>query len=68
MIVTTRCPHCKKAGCVTGVNSKGYVAWQNGALIQNALPELSADERERLVTGVCPRCWTEYYTIGEDDA
>lgn len=28
-----------------------------GALIQRCLPMLSADDRERLISGTCPKCW-----------
>ena len=31
--------------------------WQGGALIQNAMPDLSADEREFIMTGVTPEEW-----------
>jgi len=31
-----------------------YRAWKGGELIQEALPRLSADEREFLMTGITP--------------
>ena len=31
--------------------------WENGALIQNAFPHLSADDREFLMTGMTPGEW-----------
>lgn len=31
--------------------------WENGELIQNAFPNLSADEREFLLTGITPDEW-----------
>ena len=37
------------------VSSKGLFRWQTqGAMIQDALPELSADDREFLLTGMTP--------------
>lgn len=33
------------------------LAWRNGMLIQDALPELSAEDREFLISGLCPDCW-----------
>lgn len=30
----------------------GYLAWENGQLIQDALPDLTADQRELLLTGL----------------
>lgn len=35
-------------------------AWVNGALIQNAMPHLSPDDREFLMTGVTPEEWMEF--------
>ena len=39
-------------------------AWSNGALIQNAMPNLNADEREFIMTGITPSEWTAMF--GED--
>lgn len=36
----------------------GFVAWRlDGELIQQALPELTADEREILISGICGKCF-----------
>jgi len=34
-----------------------FEAWQSGALIQDAFPELSADAREFIKTGISPTEW-----------
>lgn len=31
--------------------------WHNGELIQNVMPNLSADDREFLMTGITPEEW-----------
>ena len=36
---------------------EGLAAWKSGVLIQNALPELSDDEREALISSTHPWCW-----------
>jgi hypothetical protein len=36
-------------------------AWRSGALIQNAMPNLSADEREFIMTGITPDVWEELF-------
>jgi hypothetical protein len=36
-------------------------AWRSGALIQNAMPQLSADEREFIMTGITPDVWEELF-------
>lgn len=35
----------------------GYKAWNEGALIQNAFPNLSPQKREFLLTGLTPEMW-----------
>ena len=39
-------------------------AYNNGALVQNAFPNLSADDREFIMTGVTAEEWTDAF--GED--
>ena len=36
---------------------EAYIKWANGALIQRVMPELTADQREILISGTCPGCW-----------
>ena len=33
--------------------------WRSGVLIQNAMPNLSADEREFIMTGITEEEWNE---------
>ena len=35
--------------------------WENGALIQDALPYLSADDRELLISGTCGACYDKMF-------
>jgi len=32
-------------------------AWEQGMLVQSAMPDLSADEREFIMTGITPNEW-----------
>jgi|TARA_R110000824_G_scaffold348713_1_gene535436 uncharacterized protein (DUF779 family) len=41
------------------VSEKQITLWQEGALIQDVMPDLSADEREFLMTGITPSEWHE---------
>ena len=43
------------------VTSEQIYAWQNGTLIQNAMPNLSADDREFIMTGITPEVWNETF-------
>ena len=54
--VGRECPFCGKYHEVV-VSESDYCAWQGGERIQNAMPYLSANEREILMTGICSDCW-----------
>ena len=45
------------------MDPKGVVAWQEGELIQNALPDLTAEERELLISRYCNKCFIKF-TMG----
>jgi hypothetical protein len=64
MIVYTRpCVMCRMPAILTDVDPHGYAAWKElGWNIQDALPELSADERELLMTGTHAHCWEKMWT------
>ena len=55
IIIQSTCPFCGKTHTVE-VEFTAYAAWKNGELIQNAMPNLSATEREQLISGLCPAC------------
>ena len=65
-VINTTCPFCGKTTPVQIRRAADYHAWQNGALAQDAFPYLSADEREMLISGICPTCWDNMFS-GEDD-
>lgn len=54
--LSRRCPGCKVES-VIDVPLEGYNRWLRGAKVQDALPTLSPDARERVLTGYCPECW-----------
>ena len=54
------CPRCRQV-VVVEADPKGYRAWRSGALIQDALPNLSDTEREMLMTGFCAACQEEIF-------
>ena len=39
------------------VTQEQLSSWESGVLIQNAMPNLSADEREFIKTGITPAEW-----------
>lgn len=43
------------------VPTSGLEAWLNGELIQRAMPEVSADDREFLKSGISPTGWSQAF-------
>jgi len=49
---------CKKHFYFT-LDRVKYKAWERGGLIQEALSELSADDRQQLISGHCASCYQQ---------
>ena len=62
---------CVNKGCsnhtIMHLETDAYESWINGTLIQDAFPELTVDQREFLITGICPECQDELYNFLEDE-
>ena len=58
----TKCPVCGKEREIH-VHEHDYDSYKNGALIQEAFPYLSSADRESLVSGVCPDCWEDIFSV-----
>ena len=43
------------------VNAQDKKRWMEGELIQDAMPYLSADERELLISGTCVTCFDKMF-------
>ena len=46
------------------ITEEQYTAWEQGTLVQVAMPHLSPDEREFVMSGITPEEWAE--TFGEE--
>ena len=66
MNITRTCPITNRVNVrhVEGATPEGIAAWKNGALIQDALPEVSPENREFIMTGITPSMWNHLF--GED--
>lgn len=42
--------------------------YQNRERIQHCFPDMSVDDREFLVSGICPKCWNEKLTGPKDQS
>lgn len=58
--IVTQCPICG-CGNEVEVNEADYFDWDDGVKAQVAFPYLSANEREMLISGICPTCWTRMF-------
>lgn len=63
--IITTCPFCGHAHDVF-VSEADYWDWQDGALVQDAFPYLSANDRELLISGCCSQCWDKYFGSDEE--
>ena len=54
---------CRRCGETTVVvaDENDMRTWGTGTLIQDALPYLSADHRELLMSATCDSCWQELF-------
>tara|TARA_R110002051_G_scaffold257963_1_gene317024 strand:+ start:38 stop:289 length:252 start_codon:yes stop_codon:yes gene_type:complete len=62
---TVACRRCDVAQTITAPVAN-FMAWENGEYIQEALPMLSAGEREMLMSQTCDPCWAELFGEPED--
>ena len=61
------CRHCDETHTLL-VNVTDVTDWYSGKYIQDAMPYLSADERELLISQTCGVCWDEMFgSCGESD-
>lgn len=49
------------------VTAEQLESWHCGLLIHNAMPNLSAEDREFIKTGITPEEWSELFPEEEDD-
>lgn len=61
------CPLCGNTSYLT-VPTDGYTAWKlHGVLVQDAFPQLSAEDRELLISGICPTCWDNLFSCKDEE-
>jgi hypothetical protein len=67
-VITKQCTVCGSRGRVFDVDALGFTLWQGGLKdIQDALPSLTADERELLMTGTHAHCWERMWDGFSDE-
>jgi hypothetical protein len=65
MLITRKSPFTSKINTMDiPVTTGQLLNWENGMLIQKAMPNLTPDEREFILTGITPGEWDS--TFGEE--
>jgi hypothetical protein len=64
--LTVLCRTCKNETTMM-VNITDVADWKLGKYIQDAMPYLSADERELCISQTCGVCWDEMFGDCESD-
>lgn len=59
-VVTPVCFVCGRDGMVTMLRTQ-FEAMRSGRLIQDACPDLHPADREQVISGTHPACWTSVF-------
>ena len=66
MIYEVKCPICGKVSKLE-VDDRKLMAYKAGCgPIHHIFPELTADERELIKTGICNTCWDDMFADEEE--
>lgn len=64
-VVSKPCPYCGVIELID-VPTEGWLRWRAGELIQLAMPDLSIEVRELLISGTHLECWDLLYPEDDD--
>lgn len=64
IMVPTTCPFCGHTTYIQ-CDKDAYDRWGEGMSIQDAMPDMTPEDREMLISGICPSCWDDMF--GEDE-
>ena len=68
MIITRRSILTKKIRHIPiNVTVEQLIAWRKGAYIQDAMPHLTPDEREFIMTGITPDEWETMFPDDKEE-
>ena len=60
------CPICHQLQTIEVENNQ-YNRWMAGENIQIAFPNLTPNQREILISGICPKCWDNIFPDEDED-
>ena len=61
MILEKKCPICGKMNEFECTESE-WDEYKKGGLVQNCFPHATPEQRELLMTGICPECWDRMFS------
>lgn len=63
MTIRVTCPKCPECGdsAVMTLDALAFEVWRNGGMVQHCFPDVPREEREQLITGIHPACWTKMF-------
>lgn len=64
--ITKRC-FCCGQNKVVEMDSQAYTRWMDGEHIQDVAPQLSVDDRELLISGVCGTCFDTMFANDDEE-
>ena len=67
LVTCMPCPHCHKSAQVHISRPQFRRLVCSNDYVQDIFPEWSAQDRELLISGMHPVCWTELFTPIDDD-
>ena len=59
------CPKCDDRMELV-IEGRQMHAYHNERMIDEVLPDVSAEDRERFITGICPPCWDKMFQYEEE--
>jgi hypothetical protein len=65
VVTSPPCQLCHKTSDFT-LDAEKVERWRAGEFIQDVFPELTANQREQIISGVHPKCWDILFPDDED--
>lgn len=59
------CPCCGDPVTVT-CRESNWIAYENGALAQEAFADMDLHTRESIISGMCPDCQSKFFEVEDD--
>lgn len=66
LVFTKPCIHCGETGTVA-VKFDQLLKYAEGALIQDAFPDMPVPQREQIISGTHPECWDKMFPRPEPE-